>query len=150
MRTLTSLLAVAAIAAFGLATPAMAATEASDSPSVHVVDSDSSEVTFNSAFCEVGVPNDPVTVALTDPSAGDAVGLVITGLALRNSKGTPSKSKGAGKRNPTWDLNGTAFGGTSIDIRMLGFDGGKTAHFGLVLNNGDILGVNLHTNPCDV
>jgi hypothetical protein len=141
-------LAAAAIVAFGLATPAMAATEASDSPSVHVLDSDASEITFNSAFCEVGTPTDPVTVELTDPSGGDAAGLTITGLALRNSKGTPSKSNGGGKRNPTWTAS--AFGLTSIVITMTDFDGGKTAHFGLVLSNGDILGVNLHTNPCDV
>ena len=148
MRTLPTLLAAAAITVFGLATPAIAATEASDSPSVHVVDSDGSEITFNSAFCEVGAPADPVTVALTDPSGGDADSLLITGLALRNSRGTPSKSNGGGKRDPTWTVS--TFGGTSIVITMLSFDGGKTAHFGLVLNNGDTLGVNLHTNPCDV
>ena len=147
MRTLASLLAVAAIAAFGFTAPAMAATEASDSPSVHVLDSDGSEITFNSAFCDVGVPTDPVTVALTDSSGGDADDLLITGLALRNSKGTPSKSKGGGKRTPEWTAS--AFGGTSIVITMLDFDGGKTAHFGLVLSNDDILGVNLHVNPCD-
>ena len=148
MRTLTSLLAAAAIAAFGLTTSAMAASEASDSPSLHVLDSDGSDITFNSAFCAVGTPTDPVTVALTAPSGGDTVGLLITGLALRNSKGTPSKSKGGGKRTPTWTAS--AFGGTSIVITMTDFDGGKTAHFGLVLSNGDILGVNLHVNPCDV
>ena len=83
-------------------------------------------------------------------SAGDAAGLTITGLALRNSKGTPSRGNGGGgHRNPTWDLNGTGFGGTSIDIRMLSFDGGKSAHFELTLSNGDTLGVNLHVNPCD-
>lgn len=147
MRTLASLLAAAAIiAVYGLTGTASAATEASDSPSVHVLD-DGSEITFNSAFCEVGTPTDPVTVALTDPTGADAAGLLITGLALRNSRGTPSKSNGGGKRNPMWTAS--TFGGTSIVITMTDFDGGKTAHFGLVLNNGDTLGVNLHTNPCD-
>ncbi len=149
MNKFVALIAAAALAlGLGFSDTAMAASEAVDSPSTHVLDSDGSMIDFNSAFCEVGVPTDPVTVALTAPSGGDAVGLLITGLALRNSKGTPSKSKGGGKRTPTWTAS--AFGFTSIVITMLGFDGGKTAHFGLVLSNGDILGVNLHTNSCDV
>ena len=148
MRKLTTFAAAAVIAVFGLVGTAQAATEASDSPSTHDVDSDGSMLDFNSAFCLVGAPNDPVTISLFN-SAGDAAGLTITGLALRNSKGTPSRGNGGGKRNPTFDMNGTAFGGTSIDIRILGFDGGKSAHFELTLSNGDTLGVNLHVNPCD-
>ena len=151
MNKFVALIAAAALAlGLGISGTAMAASEAVDSPSTHVLDSDGSMIDFNSAFCEVGVPNDPVTVSLTNSSGGDADGLTITGLALRNSKGTPSKSKGGGKRNPTFDMNGTAFGGTSIDIRVLSFDGGKSAHFGLILSNGDVLGVNLHTNSCDL
>ena len=81
MKKLATFTAAAMIAVFGLVGAAQAATEASDSPSTHVVDSDGSALDFNSAFCLVGVPNDPVTISLFN-SAGDAAGLRAGGQGL--------------------------------------------------------------------
>ncbi|MDX1485096.1 MAG: hypothetical protein R3229_11510 [Alphaproteobacteria bacterium] len=125
---------------------AFAAQEASDSPSTHTLDSDLSTIDWNSAFCEVAA-GESVVVSLTNASGGDAAGLTITGFSVRNSNGTPKKGN-APRPTPVVAVT-SVLPGTSVTLMLTTFDGAKSAHVSIVLSNGDTLGVNLHSNPCD-
>jgi len=147
MKRFTTALASLALV-FALGTGGAAAfQEASDSPSTHTLDSDLSTIDWNSAFCEV-VAGNMVVVNLSNPSGGDAAGLMITGIHTRNSNGTPSKGKNGGRPTPVVAVGG-ALPGLSVTLTLITFDGAKTSHVSIDLDNGDSLGVNLHSNPCD-
>lgn len=132
--------------AFGLAVPA-ASFQVAELSMKEL--SDLSVVEFESSFCEV-VVGDTVSVMLSG-AVGDAATAEIVAASIKSRNGaTPNRGKQKGGDRTGEIMSVIGADGRSIDITLDAADEGwHTVHVRLELSNGDRLGVNLHSTPCE-
>ncbi len=111
--------------------------------------SDGSIIEFESSFCEV-VVGDTVSVMLTGDGGDSDIATVVAASVKTHNGATPNrgKKKGGDRTGSITPVIGVD--GRSVDLTLdAADDGWHTVHARLELSNGDKLGVNLHSTPCD-
>jgi hypothetical protein len=111
--------------------------------------SDGSIVEFESSFCEV-VVGDTVSVMLTGVEGDAATAEVVAAYLKARNAATPNRGKKKGGARTASITPIIGADGRSVDITLDDADEGwHTVHARLELSNGDKLGVNLHSTPCE-